>query len=113
MAMTLAHAIRRISFRGVGSAGESAFVTAEPHRRALVDDLFLLLHHVYHRMLCLRIEFRAVRADEFEHVARVLDHRDLQAEAETVIRNFIFPRITRRRDFAFGTTIAETAGNEN
>ena len=113
MPMALADAGGLVGFRRQRAGRERALVAAEPHGRALVDHALLLLHHVDDGMRRVDVKLGGVRTFQFKHVAAVFDHRDLEAEAETIVRDFVFAGVFRRRDFALGAAVAEAAGNED
>ena len=87
VAVALADQRRAVGLRRERPGHERAVVAAEPHRRALVGDGLLLLHHVDDGIRAPRVELGAVGAREPEDVARDLDDRDLQAEAQAEIRD--------------------------
>ncbi len=59
------------------------------------------------------VELRAVRVGEPDHVAPVLDDRDLHAEADAEIRHALLARELHRLDLAFDAALAEAAGHED
>ncbi len=95
------------------AGGQGALIAAEPHGRALVDDLLLLLHHVDDGVRGIRVELGAVRPLQLEHVAGKFDDRDLQSEAEAVIGNLVLPGEARGGDLALRAAVAEAAGHQN
>src|SRR5678816_4508501 len=66
-----------------------------------------------HRMLGLGIELGAVGAGEAGLVARVLDRRDLHAEADAEVGNLLLARELRGEDLALDAALAEAAGHED
>ena len=111
--MPLAHAAGLVGPLGAGAGHQLAFIGAEPHGGALVDDLLLLLHDVDHGMRRLLVKFRAVGAAEAQDVAGKFHDGHLQAETKPVIRHAMLPGIAGRGDLAFDPPLAEAARHEN
>ena len=74
----------------------------------------LLVHQVDHRMRAVRIELRGVGAGQPALVAGELDHRAVQAEAQTEIRDVAASRAyAGGRDLALDAADAEPAGHDD
>ena len=92
---------------------EFAVVSAEPHRAALQDNVALLVHQRDDRVRRFHIELDGVGVFQPQHVARELDDRDLQPEAQAVIGNPVFPRVAGGGDLALDAPVAKAAGDQN
>ena len=90
-----------------------AFVRAQAHCRALVDDVLLLVHNRDDGIERVVVKFRAVRAVEPENVAGVFDDRNLHAETYSEIGNLVFARIFCRQNLALNAPVAEAPGDED
>ena len=86
---------------------------AEAHRAAHVDDVALLVHEVDHRVRRAGVELARVGAGQAAHVARELDHRALQAEAQAEVRHVVLARVAGGRDLALDAADAEAAGHDD
>src|SRR6266702_1558048 len=101
---------------------ERGALSAQAHRPAEIGLFVAALdaavaalplgHERDHRVRRVAVEFRAVRAREADDVSRKLDHRELHAQADAEIRNFVLARVLDRLHHAFHTALAETARNE-
>ena len=92
---------------------EFALVGAEAHRAALEDDMALFVHQRDDRMRGGHVEFHGVGVFEPEHIARVVNDRDLHAEAEAEIGDFLFAGETGGGDLALDPTVAKATGHQN
>ena len=88
-------------------------IRAEAHRAALVDDLALLVHEVDHRMRRVRVELAGVRTGEPARVARELDRRAVQPEAQPEERDVLHPGEAGRGDLALDAAEPEAAGDHD
>src|SRR5882672_1597143 len=96
---------------------------AEPHRAAELRSGAALLQTAVavlpfgdqrdHGMRRLRVDLGGVRAGEPHDVARVLDHRHLQAEADAQVRHVLLTRELHGSDLAFDAALAEAARHED
>src|SRR5690606_20551160 len=59
------------------------------------------------------VDLGRLRAGEAEDVARVLDDRDLHAEADPKVRHALLAREPHGLDLALDAALAEAAGHEN
>ena len=75
--------------------------------------LDLRLHQRDHRVRGVLVELERVGAREPEHVARELDHRHLQAEADAEEGDLLLARVAHRGDLALGAAHAEAAGHQH
>src|SRR5258705_631973 len=90
--VTLHDVICAVNLAHFGAGLEHAFLCAEPHaaaqvrtRVAVLDSSIALLpfgDQRDHRVRRIGVEFGAVRAFETDHIASVLDYRELHAEAD-------------------------------
>src|SRR5690606_16094397 len=102
---------------------QANFLRAQTHRAAelgvfaaLLDRALLILplrDQRDHGMRRRTVELGRVGALEAGHVARVLDDRELHAEADAEIGNLPFARVPDRRDLAVDAALAEAARDEN
>src|SRR6266496_5152505 len=100
-----------------------AGLRAEPHRAAQVGAFGALLDRAVavlplgdqrdDRMRRRRLEFGAVRVGETGLVPRILDHRELHAEADAEVRNIVLAGVADRLDLAFDAALAEAARDED
>ena len=100
-----------------------AGLRAEPHRAAEIGLLAALLdravavlpfgHQRDHRMRRVGVELGAVGVGEAATCARVLDHRELHAQADAEIRDLVLARVADRLDLAFDAALAEPARHEH
>ncbi len=96
-----------MSFRDLRRPG------AEPHARAFVLHVALLLEQADDRVGRVFVELGAVRVFEAADVSRELDRRDLHAEAKPEVRHLVFAREPRRANFSFDAALAKSARNQN
>src|SRR5688572_25235204 len=66
-----------------------------------------------HRVRGVGVEFRAVRAGEAGDGARVLDHRELHAQADTEVRDAVLPGVSDGPDLALHTALAEATRHQD
>ncbi len=86
---------------------------SEPHARAFVGHVALLIEQTNHRIGRSLVELGAVSVGDSAHVARKLNCRHLHAETKAEIGQLIFPGETRGLNFSFHPAVAKAAGNEH
>ena len=67
----------------------------------------------YHRVRCIGIKFGGIGIGKPHNVARKFNRRDLHAETNAEIRNFVFAREFDSSYLALGTALAEPARHQN
>src|SRR6516225_1003433 len=94
-AMAVPFGDAQIVIRLVGMAplDKPARVRAKPHSASLVGDGVLFVEHADHWVGAGAIEFCAVRLAQTDHVAGELDHRALQAQANSEEGDFLLASI--------------------
>ena len=109
---------------GKGRLVKIAGIAAKPqgaaHIRILIPDLHLLgavvvpfFHQINNRIRGFTIKFRAVCVLHPGNVSGKLHNRQLHAEANTEIGNFLGPGIIDGQNLAFNTALAKAARHEN
>src|SRR6202045_4067555 len=102
---------------------ENNFLGAEAHGRPFcrlfgsrlnaVRLILPLRDHRNDRMWCCAIELRAVRVRESQHVAAVLDDRDLHAEADSEVRYTLLTRVAHGLNLPLDSAFTEATGHQN
>ncbi len=123
MPVPLRHGRRAVDPVRERTGDDVARLAAEAHRAAQVGIRSAPLDRAvavlplgdegHHRMPRVGIEFGAVGAFEAGDMPRVLDHRELHAEADAEIRDAVLPRVADRGDLALDAALAEAAGHED
>ena len=123
MPMALHDDVLREDLASARPGAEHHFLGTQAHGRALVGLLGALLgtasqilpfgDHRNDRMRRGTVEFRAVRVRQTQHVATVLDDRNLHAETDAEIRHTLLARIAHSLDLALDAALAEAARHEN
>ena len=88
-------------------------VQAQAHRAALVLEVALVGHEVDDRVRREHVELGRVDVVRLQDLARELDDRALQAEAQAEVRDPVVAREVRREDLALDAPMAEAAGHED
>src|SRR3989475_5750191 len=89
VAVALAHLRGAVHMRDARAGAQLAGVGAEPHSPAHLLDAFLRAHQRDHRVLAFGLELARVGVGELADVARELDDRRLQAEADAQERQLV------------------------
>ena len=106
--------LQRIVAMGDGRAPfQPAGITAQPQRAALVDLVVLIGHEMNDLMRAVLVELVGICLGEARDVARVLDHRDLHAQADAEVGHMVFAGILCRQDHALDAAVAEAAGDDH
>ena len=92
---------------------DAAGVRAQAHRTALGQVALLVGHQVDHGMGTLGRELGGMRVGVVQHVARVLDHRDLHAQADAKVGDVVLARVLRRHHHARDAAVAKAAGHDD
>ena len=95
------------------SIGDHAGIASQPQRSALVDLIALAGHEINDLMSSLWGKFTRVCICDTQYMTGVFDHGDLHSEADTKIRDVVFPRILCRQNHAFDTAVTEAAGDND
>src|SRR5438874_2343659 len=111
--MTLVHHLLAVELAHERAVAEACRPRAEPHRAALLDDVALIVHQVDDGIRRVRIELTRVRTRESAHVARVLDDRAVQTEAQTEEGHALLAGVGDRGDLALDTAHAEATGHDD
>src|SRR4030095_1587063 len=101
-----------VDLRGGGALAQQHRVESEPHGAALVLDVALLGQQVDHVVRRRGIELGGIGALEPAHVARVLDHRALHAEADPEIGHALLARVADGLDLPLDAPAPEAAGHQ-
>ena len=113
MAVPFGNLARPVGSLGSGARTEHTRVCPEAHGGTLVRDVALIGHEIDDRMRGLGLEFRRVRAAQTSHVARELDGRDLEPQADAEVRHTFFSCIAGSLDFAFASARAEARRDQD
>src|ERR1022692_5179864 len=121
--MSLGDRRRAINPMGERAGDDVARLRPEAHRAAEIGLVIATLDRAIavlpfrdqrdHRMWCRGIELGAVRVRESRLVARVLDDRQLHAQANAEIRDAVLARVTDCLDLAFDAPLAEPARHQD
>ena len=95
------------------SIGDHAGIASQPQRSALVDLIALTGHKINDLMYSFGGKFTRVCICDTQYMTGVFDHGDLHSEADTKIRDVVFPRILCRQNHAFDTAVTEAAGDND
>src|SRR5690606_33797044 len=106
-----------------GRALELAALRPEPHRAAEIGVRAALLHAPAlvlpfgdqrdHGIRRRAVDLRRLRVLQAEHVPRILDDRDLHAEADAEVRDALLACEAHRLDLPFDAALAEAARDED
>src|SRR2546426_7630795 len=96
MPMALEHFVVSVNFFGQRAMGNFCRPRSQTHARAFVSNFALLIEQTDHWFGSVSIKLRAVCFFNSADVARELNRRHLHSEAQTQIRNFVFPSETCR-----------------
>ena len=88
---------------------DHAGIGTQTHRSALVDFIILAGHEVDDLVAACGIEFIGIGILPAKDIAGKLNDRDLHAEAQSQIRNVVFPGIAGGNDLAFDAAAAEAS----
>src|SRR3990172_747498 len=113
VAVALEHRSTIVEFGDHGVRVNVHIMRPEAHRGAHRLHGALLRQQVNHGILRLRIELRAVRALEAEHMAGEFDRRELEPEAHPLERDLLLPRVLDRFDLSLNPAIAEPSGDQD
>src|SRR5262245_1158471 len=123
VAVALLDHVRAVDLVRARAVRQPHFLRAEPHRAAhfgLFGALFgraLLVLPLGdqrdHGMRRRPVELGGVRAVQARDVTRVLDDRELHAEADAQVRDAAFARVLDRLDLALDAALAEAAGHQD
>src|SRR5207245_9658799 len=108
----LAHYRRPVHWGDARSAPQLAWVGAEPHSPAHLLDSLLRAHQRDHRVLAFGLELARVGVGELADVARELDDRRLQAEANAQERQLVLAGPADRLQHPLDAAYAKPAGDE-
>src|SRR2546427_9493424 len=109
MPVSLAHFLAAVHLRRPRAGAQLAGIRAQPHRAAHVMDPFLRAQQRDHRVLALGLELAGVGVGQPGDVARELDDRRLQAEADAEEWELVRPRPADRLARALHAADAEAS----
>ena len=112
MTMTLVDRRRSVQLLSERTGHQLAFVGSEPHRRAFIDNVFLVGQDMDERVGGVGRDLFAVRSAQTGDVSRKLHDRHLHPVADAEERNLVGAGVLCRFDFAFDSPCPKTRRNQ-
>src|SRR5579864_4210589 len=115
----VAMAMALVNFAGaVGPVSETVFrqpagPTAQTHGAAQFIHAFQLAQLEDHAMRRTGIEFGGIGVHQAAHIARILNHQGLHAQADAEVRHLALARVANRVEHAVDAALAEAARNQD